>query len=186
MENSILVERLKKGDEDLFKELYDYYLDDFLRWASQIYALDRDEILDSYQEAISVLYMNAYSGKLQNLNVSLKTYLYAIGKNHIHNKIKKNKNLALHEQIQDDWQEGQDFISEEIELDENVYRLRKVLENIGEPCKTIIELTFLQNLTNKSIANYLNYKSPDVLKTKKSRCLKIVKQKMGIKNNGKS
>ncbi len=46
-----------------------------------------------------------------------------------------------------------------------------ILENIGEPCKTILTQYYYHNFTMESIAERLGYKTAMVAKKKKCDCL---------------
>jgi DNA-directed RNA polymerase specialized sigma24 family protein len=64
---------------------------------------------------------------------------------------------------------------------EEVYAmLESALQELGEPCKTLLTLSYYKNYSTDEIASALNYKSTDSAKTQKYKCLvrlkKIVQQ----------
>ena len=71
------------------ENLYELYKPPFILFAISNYPISKDTAIDIYQESFTAMYQNIRSGKYTERNVSLKTYLFEIGKHHI---FKYNKN----------------------------------------------------------------------------------------------
>jgi DNA-directed RNA polymerase specialized sigma24 family protein len=54
--------------------------------------------------------------------------------------------------------------------------LETALQELGEPCKTLLVYSYYKNYSTEEIANALNYKSTDSAKTQKYKCLVRLKK----------
>lgn len=178
-ESHNLIEKLKEGDDQLFKELYLHYQGEFVDWATGGTQIDEDEALDIFQEAITSLYLNAYSGQLHQLDAHLKTYLFAIGKNHIRKRYHTQQNLELHGSPPDCIDESLNIIDSKFYYDDNAIKAATIIARMPEPCKSIVEFFYLRSFSYEVIAERLGYKNVKVLKAKKWRCLKQIRQQLG-------
>ena len=91
---SSLIQLLKENDSRTIKKIYEDNRKKFIAFASQ-YNLDADIILDVYQDAIIALCENAKKGKIDNLQSSISTYLFSIGKFMIFQLLKKDKKMHV-------------------------------------------------------------------------------------------
>ncbi len=177
MEAQCLVERLKKGDDRVFKELYVHYCTDFIDWAQFHFRLDQDEALDIFQETITNLYLNVYKGKLQELKSTPKTYIFAIAKNHIYKRHHTNyKVVDLHSNFPDCIDETMNIIENNFHNDDECLKVADSIKKIGDPCQSLLEYVYLKQYPYEVISEKLGYKNTNVLKSKKYRCLKQLKQ----------
>ena len=76
-----LLARIKEGEPSFMRELYEDKRTNFIKWILWQYSCSEEDAKDAYQRAFSILYFNVKNDKLIELNSSLDTYLYAIGKN---------------------------------------------------------------------------------------------------------
>ena len=178
-----LLDKLAMGDESTFEQVYELYREPFVKWVLHKYGVDEDEAIDIFQDAVISLYENALGGRLKNES-GLKSYLFVIGRNILINRLKKNKrmvstdafphlrNTVLH----------QELIAYE-EVSEETLKVSKLLLQLGEPCKSILEYYYFHNWSMEDIALRLEYNSPDVAKTQKSRCVKRFRRMMETIDN---
>ncbi|PSR06526.1 MAG: hypothetical protein BRD49_00025 [Bacteroidetes bacterium SW_10_40_5] len=134
--------------------------------------MDQAKALDVYQEALSSFYLNVYSGRLTELNVSLKTYIFSIAKNHLYKRLKMENDwdlqgLKLEVEVDDSA-----MVDPYPEFNERRREVLEAMEQMGEPCKTIIEWSYLLNYPYKAIKEELRYSSEDLVKSTKWRCMK--------------
>ena len=66
-------------------------------------------------------------------------------------------------------------ITQKLELEKKIQSIDKALEEMGEPCKSIIELFYFQKLNWKQISQHLNYKNADTVKNIKYKCIQKLK-----------
>lgn len=177
LEESAIIHHLRTGDDQYFREIYDLYKKELVEWLLA-HQLDYDEALDIYQEAMANLYLNAKLGNISTISSSLKTYIYAIAKNKLLSRIKQREHIELM-----GFPEGSDIATQELiepktETKNNFDFVFELLDNLGEPCKSIITRFYLHNLSHREIAKQLGYKNENVLKSKKWRCLEYLRNKL--------
>lgn len=176
--NVNMIDKINSGGRKYLQELYDTYRKEFIKWAVKYYRLDEDIAVEIYQQTFIVFYYNIKEGKLTELKSSLKTYLFAIGKNLMKDHFKSKQkfvntpesNLAaagLDNSILDKY--------EDLGLKETI---KEYLHKIGEPCKTVIELYYFKHYSMDAIANRLNYKTEQIVAKRKFICLKQLKTLM--------
>ena len=169
------LELIKEGNEQAISELYENYRKEFFLWIKGKYRCSDEEALDTYQESILVLYNNIKKEKLTKFTSSIKTYLFAIGRNVIlYNKRKFHREQSS---ITDKENEIADTASVQVDLQDSERQkiLIDVLNQMGKPCKPLIMLYYTHNLPFKEIAKKLNYKSDTVARMQKMRCLKKIR-----------
>ncbi|GHB26265.1 RNA polymerase sigma factor [Mongoliitalea lutea] len=168
-----LVKQLKSGDQRAIGKVYEAYRKPFFDFAKR-YNLDYGIIEDTYQDVILALVENAMKGKLDNLSSSLKTYVFAIGKYMIFQRLRKiNSGPYLLAELPEslEWDDHE----EHAEL-EQVKLLEKYLSSLGDRCREIINLSYYQQKSADDITQILNYPNKETLKSQKSRCLQHLKK----------
>ena len=170
------VDALKNDDHFLIKELYKTNRDSFLSFAKR-YNLAEMDCVDIYQEAFISLRKHAISGKLYEVESTLKTYLFGIGKHLIYKKLKEYS-LKVNFDAETSYVNN---AYDEIEIDtenkltEEQQILRYYFKQLGKSCRQMLTLSFYRGLTNDEIANLEGYDSEAVVRSQKSRCLKTLK-----------
>lgn len=183
MENSYqnrlqLLEGIKKGDEQLLEKLYAQYRSEFIIWAGRRYNCADDTSAEVYQRAFTILYYNIKEGKLTELKSSLKTYLFAIAKNVFREGFRdKHRQTSDIEQVTTA-QEMDYNIDESYKKDHQREVVTKLLQRIGEPCKTVLHLFFFKNYSVEAIAHTMGYKNERGVSKRKSICLKQLRDLM--------
>lgn len=166
------LDQIKSGDRKILKELYTTHRDPFGTWARKVYQIDDEMIGEIYQRAFTALYFNVKSGKLDNLTSSIRTYLFAIGKNLIRDHFKSGKRI---EALDDSNKTGDQIDVSGItryEEDDMKETVRRLLEKIGEPCKTVLHLFYFRQFSMEAIAHEMNYKTEQIAAKRKFICLK--------------
>ena len=166
--------RLNAGETTWLDDFYKENRNAFLQWGENKFSLERDELLDIYQNAMIVLYENIKHNRIDELQSSVVTYLYGIAKNLVYKYYRKKELINRHElRLSEHYQ----FLSASNgELDSKYAKVKGALNSMKEPCKTILSLFYINGLKLSMVADKLNYSSTDVLKTQKSRCLKKLKE----------
>ncbi len=167
-----LIEQLKSGDEKTIRKIYEDNKNGFLLFASR-YPLDKEELIDIYQDAMIALIENAKKGKIDELKSSLTTYLFGIGKFMVFQRLKKNKKTITSDEIENFEFEYDDYSEDEINL--QLVSLRDSLKKLGEQCLKVLTLFYYEEKKLDEIQSLLGYTNKDVLKSQKSRCLKQLK-----------
>lgn len=172
MDNDIKdwIARIKNGSEEELKLLYSLYRDEFVLWSIKIFKLRAEEAADVFQEAVISFYWNVKNEAMTSLTSTAKTYLFAVGKNIALKKIRKNGRMIVDNEVME--LNAQVVHEVEIECNERQQLLVKLLEDIGDPCRSIITMFYFDRFTADSIATRLGYKNEHVVKSQKLRCLK--------------
>ncbi len=167
-----LLGQIRQGDRKFLQGLYDKYRDEFVLWASKNYRCDDDMAAEVYQQTFITLFYNVKNQKLTQLNSSLKTYLFAIGKNLLRDQFKILQRRQQILQVAVDTSEMDNSIIERYEQSNMKCVVRELLLKIGEPCKTVLELFYFQNYSMDSIAQTMDYKTEQIAAKRKFICLR--------------
>lgn len=163
------IQRLAQGEEEVLGLIYQKFRIDFIAWLIKARACDPDLAKEIYQISILVLYDNVRTGKLVELKSSLKTYLFAIGKNKLRAYNRKQSKIV------------DDYLFEHIPLNDStikheqehmMVRMEKAFTLLGDQCRKVLELFYFNKCSMQTICERLNLSSVDATKMKKSRCLK--------------
>jgi len=169
MNETLIIEKIRNGNKKELAEVYKAHRTEFVSWATRHYQCDPEEARDIYQASIISFYDNIIKEKLQHLNGSVKTYLFAIGKNKIMELRRADKKFTPESNRDADIEDSIDFESEGKELQLQV--VQQCLEKLGDPCKTMLELYYFHQTGLEELAKKLHYKNSDTVKNLKSRCL---------------
>ncbi len=175
-----ILENLREAREEFFIEIYRKYRDSFNSWTAKYYSCDEHTASDCFQDAVIVLMNNAKSGKLKQLDSGLKTYLFSVGKKVLLKKYSLRRNEIAFEEItagngaQDlyDYEELFDYKNELID------KVAELVVNMKEPCKSILKHYYYESLSMEQIAEVMNYKNADTVKSQKLRCIKYLEDSL--------
>ena len=136
---------------------------------------DQDDAKDVFQEGIIVLYNKIKSGDFE-LSSKLKTYIYSVCRRiwlkKLSQQSKKSNNIA----------DFEDIIAVEVDVeqheekDQQFEKMQSALLLLGEPCKTIIQDFYINNLSMQEICEKFGYTNTDNAKTQKYKCLQRLKK----------
>lgn len=175
MDKQQLLATIKTGDATTLTNLYKTYRDDFVQWTCRSFYCTEADAQDVFQETMIAFYENVANGKLTELSSSVKTYLFAIGRNLLFKQKRKKK-----EQTAD--VEDYHFLSDNITIEDTIKLNERqeliygLLDNMKEPCRSILVLFYYKRYSIESIANSLGYKGQGVVKNQKVRCLKTLRK----------
>lgn len=140
---------------------------------------------DVYQEACIILMENVKAGKLDlEGEVNLSGYLYVICKRIALRYAAKKRPLRIVERpeekdevvIKDEGNEGNDLQEDspekqEMEEEEAMKFLERVLDSIPPTCKSILKRFYWDKMSMKDIATLTGLKNEDTAKSTKKRCM---------------
>lgn len=179
MSEDQLIILLKKADKETLKMLYTENRNQFINFARK-FKVSENDIIDAYQDAIIALSEKAIKGELDNLNCSIKTFLFGIGKYMLFEKARKNQKRVLDFPL-----EKEDYNYKNIAegfLEETPNQLEILLQkgfvSLGKKCKEVLRLFYYRGFTIDEISERLGYKDKNVVKSQKSRCIKQLKEKI--------
>nr|WP_039867422.1 sigma-70 family RNA polymerase sigma factor [Pedobacter sp. BAL39] len=162
------------NSDDALNKLYTGYFPMILQFILNNNG-DEDDAKDVYQEGIIVLYNKIKGGDFE-LSSKLKTYIYSVCRRIWLKKLaqqsKKTSNIA----------DFEDVISVEVDVehheekDKQFDKMQDALVHLGEPCKTIIQDFYINNLSMQDICEKFGYTNTDNAKTQKYKCLQRLKK----------
>ncbi|MEN8186313.1 MAG: sigma-70 family RNA polymerase sigma factor [Bacteroidota bacterium] len=177
-----ILELLKRGDKAMLEKIYVENRETFINFSKK-FGISEFDAADVYQDAIIVFRENAMNGKINSLESSISTYLFAIGKYKIFQTLRANSNIDLDSDLELD--------EKNIEFDVNLFDekltkeqrvVAKYFKMLGERCKEILTLFYYQGYTLGEIAVILEYSTKEVLKSSKSRCIQKLKNLINKRN----
>jgi len=142
---------------------------------------DRTDAADLFQEAMVVLYGKSQDVDFQ-LTCSISTYLLAICKHLWYKKQQRRSKdpvqLTDNETNDDDDnpQRYEHDLDAHMERENHYNQLDAALEEIGEPCRSILKAFYHQDKSMQEIAATFGYTNPDNAKTQKYKCLSRLKK----------
>ena len=136
---------------------------------------DEDDAKDVYQESIIVVYNKIQSGDFE-LTSKLKTYIYSISRRIWLKKLaqqsKKTNNISEFEDVIAVEEDLEQHEAKDLQFD----KMDSALQQLGEPCKTIIQDFYINNLSMQDISEKFGYTNTDNAKTQKYKCLQRLKK----------
>jgi RNA polymerase sigma factor (sigma-70 family) len=132
---------------------------------------------DLFQEAMVVLFGKAQDEEFR-LTCSIGTYLFAISKHLWYKKLQRQSRepVALHDNTGTEEDEGtgiayDDDINAHQEREAHYEQLDSALDQLGEPCRSILKAYYHHDKSMQEIAADFGYTNPDNAKTQKYKCL---------------
>lgn len=170
MLTNTVIQRVKSGDPNTIRDLYLSLRNPFLQWLKNNYTCSEEDAKDIFQLSMVIFYDNAMQGKLDKMEVAIKTYLIGIGKNKMRElQREKNKTLDLKNALKQ-------LVIGEVETDQEAYEqeveiVRQALTDMGNPCKSLLEHYYYFQFSMQEIAQKLGYKSANTVKNSKYQCM---------------
>jgi len=177
-----LLEELRKPDiEAPVKQLYENYFEGVVAQIC-INGGSRDDGADIFQEAVLVLIDKVKNGRFRGES-SIKTFLTAIARNlwlhELRSRSRRNNREVAYMNTEDKETNLPGHF-----LDRNQKNiLIQILEQVGEPCTRILTGFYYEDKSMKELMAEFSYENEQVLRNRKSRCMKKLKELL-LTNNG--
>jgi RNA polymerase sigma factor (sigma-70 family) len=134
-----------------------------------------EDAKDVFQEAVIILYEKARSGTFE-LNCLIRTYVYSVCKRLWLKRLHQmqrftpeietlEESVAVEEEMEAHEQHNSDF-----------QLMEKAMQNLGEPCKSLLESYYLHKKSMVAIAEEFGYTNADNAKNQKYKCLMRLKK----------
>ncbi|WP_299218873.1 sigma-70 family RNA polymerase sigma factor [uncultured Aquimarina sp.] len=136
---------------------------------------DEEDAEDVFQDALIVMYQKLRSDTL-DINVSIRTYFYAICKNIWRSRLRKKRKLIFDNELIEVDEQLEASIIEDIEKKEREHLYRKYFLRLSDACKEVLSLVFAGN-TMKEIARITGY-AEGYARKKKFECKKSLLDKI--------
>ena len=171
----------RKAEEELFsRHIY------FIKEGINKYSLDQEDAFNAYSDTILQVIENVSNDRFEKRS-SLKTYLYRIFNNKCVDLIRKkttnkssvHQTAPISDMLTMISDPAKTIIQQLVEKTD-LALLKTKLTEIGENCKQLLTM-FAEGYNDKEIAVTMEYKSADVVKTSRLRCLDKLRQLYNIK-----
>lgn len=165
------IERLKQDESKTLQDIYRAYRSVCVAWLQSQFSIREDEALDIFQLSVVILYDNAMMGKVKCESGDLKSYLFGIARNKAFELLRQNKKAM----VVADSNILLAYLADEasdMQIEESLNRATFALDNLGDPCKSIIQMYYYMNHNMEEITQKLGYKNSDTTKNQKYKCLK--------------
>ncbi|MCG8697561.1 MAG: RNA polymerase sigma-70 factor [Bacteroidales bacterium] len=171
MNESILIKKLRNGEEYAYEQLFKLYYEQLV-----LFALKMLGDYDSARELVQDLFVDLYDKRKQiNINTSLKSYLYRSTRNRCYNELNSKKIHLKYENY------AKQHISDAEESTENVFNISEMehamqvaINKLPAKCKAIFMMNRFEGLSNSEIAEKLTI-SKRTVETQISKALKILR-----------
>lgn len=171
-----IIQGIIVGDNRIINRIYKLYYPAIARMIINNNGSD-DEAKDIFQESVMVLYNKVTQQKFE-LNSKLSTFLYAVSRRLWLKQLTRGGNVTNSADISDfeDILHVEDDIEKHQEKENKFDQMNLALQNLGEPCKTLIKDFYIKNLSMKDIQEKFGYTNTDNAKTQKYKCLQRLKK----------
>jgi len=170
-----LLAALAAGERTATRNIYQQYYHIINGWLIKNGGTSVDSA-DLFQEAMVVLFGKAQDEEFR-LTCSVGTYLFAVSKNLWYKKLQKQSRdpVFLKENIENE-EDGtgivyEDDINVHHEREAHYEQLNGALDQIGEPCRSLLKAFYHQDKNMQEIAADFGYTNPDNAKNQKYKCL---------------
>lgn len=167
---------ITNGDNRIISRIYKLYYPAIARMIINNNGSD-EEAKDIFQESVMVLY-NKVTQKQFELNSKLSTFLYAVSRRLWLKQLTRQSNVANSSDISDfeDILHVEEDIETHQEKEIKFDQMNMALLELGEPCKTLLQDFYINNLSMKDIQDKFGYTNTDNAKTQKYKCLQRLKK----------
>jgi RNA polymerase sigma factor (sigma-70 family) len=168
------IEGLKTGNEAILKALYKKYYALVLKLVVGNSG-STEAAQDIYQESIIVLYENVKKPGFE-LSCQLQTYIYSVARRLWLKQLRDNGHFAALKEDSDVAAEVDDEVDAHNKKEAEIEKMTKSLDELGEPCKTIIRDFYVKRLSMEEISEKFGYTNADNAKNQKYKCLQRLKK----------
>jgi RNA polymerase sigma factor (sigma-70 family) len=169
------IDGLRSGNNEILNALYKKYYTIVLKFIVNNSGSEQ-AAQDIYQETIIVLYENVQKPGFE-LNCQLQTYIYSVAKRLWLKQLKKNgKTFLFKEGEENEVVDVNEDMSRHEEKENDLEKMNKSLQELGEPCATLMKDFYVYKLNMDEIAEKFGYTNADNAKNQKYKCLQRLKK----------
>lgn len=169
---------IPENREQFLKDLYQKFREEFFAWSSREFSGTKSEAADVFQDAVIIFYQNIISGKVQHLEVTVKTYLFGIGKKLWLKKLNQEKNrerLKLEKRYKLSYLPPHNY-SYQNEKHPQKDLIEVTIKKLGDTCQKIITLFYYYKYSVDAIKEELNLASAVSVRNRKRQCMLQLKK----------
>ncbi len=168
-----IIKSFRTEDNVAFKHIYLNYGKNCISKLMKFRNCSLEDGEDLFVEALMIFREKILAGNLKELS-NLENFLFKICDNNFLAKIRMEKSKEKKVSDVEFFYYKSDYVSEE---EEDFHAIlgqltKKAWARLSERCKDIISYFYIDKLKMEEIARLMDFSSPDVAKTTKSRCYK--------------
>lgn len=137
----------------------------------------REEDAEDIFQEVMVSFIDTVQKNRFRGESSIKTFLYSLNRFTWLNELKRRGRALAREEC---YEKAQDTVAPDAYVQlagqESRNTLRKLLEELGESCRTILLLFYYENRPMKEILQATSYENEQVVRNKKYKCLRQLEQ----------
>jgi len=165
---------LAAGDRAATERVYRQHFPVVSKWLMG-HGAPEEDTADIFQEAMVILYEKAQTEDFR-LTCRVGTYLFAVSKHLWYKKLQAQQKAPGYLPENTGLDEGKDWVYEDdikIHEEREVHYelLNNALDQLGEPCRSLLKAFYHQDKSMQQIAAEFGYTNPDNAKTQKYKCL---------------
>lgn len=169
------IEGLRNNQDVVLRALYKKYYNLVLKYVVNNSG-NSEAAADIYQETIIVLYENVQKPGFE-LNCQLQTFIFSIAKRLWLKQLRNNGHtLRLKEDEEEEVVDVSEEISDHLKKESDIEKMNACMEELGEPCKTLLKDFYVYKLSMEEISEKFGYTNADNAKTQKYKCLQRLKR----------
>ena len=134
-----------------------------------------DDAKDIFQEAMVVLYERTQSEAFE-LNCQIKTFIYSVSKRLWLKKLMHQNRFLITEEAEHEVIAVDEDVEEHEKQNVEFLMMDRAMNNLGEPCKSLLEAFYLQKRSMQEIASNFGYTNSENAKNQKYKCLMRLKK----------
>ena len=173
-EDSRLLNRIRRGDEDALVTLYRQSRKSVTALVTRNSgtAGDAEEVL---QEALVILWERVHQGRYRH-EARLETFLYATARNLWLRRLARVRRETPREiDPEENASEDSSPLDQLIESEETAM-IGDAVKRLGEPCRTLLLLFYWEEASMEEIAGRLGFANAETAKSKKYQCKKALQE----------
>lgn len=175
-----LLEGIARNDRKMTEQVYrdNYRL--VYAWVTS-HGGDTEDAADVFQEAMTILFQKSQNEAFR-LSCKIGTYLVAVSKFVWYKKLEQRNRRPDFSLPGDDESYADRYAAydEDIKVQEereiHFEQLGLAMEELGEPCRSLLHAFYTQDKSMQEIAAMFGYTNPDNAKTQKYKCLSRLKK----------
>jgi RNA polymerase sigma factor (sigma-70 family) len=169
------IEGLRHNQDVVLRALYKKYYNLVLKYVVNNSG-NSEAAADIYQETIIVLYENVQKPGFE-LNCQLQTFIFSIARRLWLKQLRNNGHtLRLKEEEEEEVVDVSEEMSDHLKKESDIEKMNACMEDLGEPCKTLLKDFYVYKLSMEEISEKFGYTNADNAKTQKYKCLQRLKR----------
>ena len=162
MKESVILERISRGDEKALDYLYRKYYKMMTNIVLKNNGTEQ-EAKDIYQDALIIFWQKVISNQLV-LTSKISTYIYSVCLNLWRKELERKSKLS------NEQKDEIEYIDQDSKERSRI--IRESIAQLGDTCKHILMYYYFDDMSMQDIADKLGMANTETVKTKKYKCKK--------------